>query len=44
MVRGTLRANGQPLQQGDALRLDDEPALVLEDGTDDEVLVFDLAR
>ncbi len=43
LVRGTLRVNGQSLQGGDALRLDGEARLVLEDGQDAEVLVFDLA-
>jgi redox-sensitive bicupin YhaK (pirin superfamily) len=43
LARGALRVNGQALQAGDALRLDGEPALVLEDGAAAEVLVFDLA-
>ncbi|MCZ8110514.1 MAG: pirin family protein [Betaproteobacteria bacterium] len=43
LARGTLRVNGQALQAGDALRLDGEAALVLEDGAAAEVLVFDLA-
>ncbi len=43
LVRGTLRVNGQALQSGDAVRLDQESQLVLEDGDNAEVLVFDLA-
>ncbi|MDP3085547.1 MAG: pirin family protein [Rubrivivax sp.] len=44
LVRGALQVNGQPLQAGDAARLDGESALRLEAGVDAEVLVFDLAR
>ena len=43
LARGSLRVNGQALRAGDALRLDGEDRLVLEDGKDAEVLVFDLA-
>ncbi len=43
LARGALSVNGLALQAGDALRLDGEPALVLEDGAAAEVLVFDLA-
>ena len=43
LVRGILRVNDQPLQAGDALRLDGQSRLVLEGGQDAEVLVFDLA-
>ena len=43
LVRGSLRANGQLLRSGDAARIEHEPALVLHDGEDAEVLVFDLA-
>jgi redox-sensitive bicupin YhaK (pirin superfamily) len=43
VARGTLQVAGQALQAGDALRLDAEPALVLEGGKAAEVLVFDLA-
>ncbi len=42
LVRGTLRVNGQLLQGGDALTLSQEPLLVLDEGQDSEVLVFDL--
>jgi redox-sensitive bicupin YhaK (pirin superfamily) len=43
LVRGALRVNDQPLQAGDAARLDQATRLVLEAGQDAEVLVFDLA-
>ena len=43
LVRGQLRVNGQELQGGDALMLQDESQLQLSDGQDAEVLVFDLA-
>jgi hypothetical protein len=44
LVRGELTVNGQSLSAGDALALRDEPGVVLEQGRDAEVLVFDLAR
>jgi quercetin 2,3-dioxygenase len=44
VARGALVANGLPLAAGDAMRLDDEPALALEHGQGAEVLLFDLAR
>ena len=43
VLRGSLVANGQRLQAGDALRIEQESKLVLTDGADAEVLVFDLA-
>ena len=42
LVRGSLRVNGQYLQAGDALTLSQEQRLVLDEGQDSEVLVFDL--
>jgi quercetin 2,3-dioxygenase len=42
LARGRLRVNGQALEAGDALKLRDEDTLVLEDGHQAEVLVFDL--
>jgi redox-sensitive bicupin YhaK (pirin superfamily) len=42
LVRGGLLVNGQPLRAGDALRFKDEPRIVIEQGRDAEVLVFDL--
>ncbi len=44
LARGSLRVNDHELKAGDALRLENEPGLVLEGGQDAEVLVFDLAR
>jgi redox-sensitive bicupin YhaK (pirin superfamily) len=43
VARGTLVANGQPLNAGDALVLEGESRLILDQGRDAEVLVFDLA-
>ena len=43
VARGSVRANGQALATGDALRLDRESHLVLDHGQGAEVLVFDLA-
>jgi redox-sensitive bicupin YhaK (pirin superfamily) len=42
VVRGSVSVNGQPLQGGDALRLENEPALWIDHGVDAELLVFDL--
>ena len=44
VVRGMARVNGQALQPGDAVTLDGESRLVLDEGRDAEVLVFDVAR
>ena len=43
LVRGQLSVNGQLLVGGDAAKLSGESRLVLADGQDAEVLVFDLA-
>jgi redox-sensitive bicupin YhaK (pirin superfamily) len=43
LVRGSVQANGHALQAGDALLLEHESAVVLAQGVDAEVLVFDLA-
>jgi len=43
LVRGELQVNGQPLKAGDALQLESESRLLLANGKDAEVLVFDLA-
>jgi redox-sensitive bicupin YhaK (pirin superfamily) len=43
LIQGTLVAQGQQLQAGDALMLEGESLLTLEYGVDAEVLVFDLA-
>ena len=42
VARGTIQANGTPLNAGDALKLKDEGTLVLKDGVQAEVIVFDL--
>ncbi len=43
LVRGELQVNGQALKAGDALMLESENRLLLANGKDAEVLVFDLA-
>ena len=43
LVRGRLQVNGQTLHSGDAAMLQAESSLVLSQGQDAEVLVFDLA-
>ena len=43
LVRGVLDVNGQHLEAGDALLLEDENGITLSKGSDAEVLVFDLA-
>ncbi|WP_202843455.1 pirin family protein [Luteimonas saliphila] len=42
VARGSLIANGTPLEAGDALKFTNEAAVVLEGGTNAEVLLFDL--
>jgi redox-sensitive bicupin YhaK (pirin superfamily) len=43
LVSGTLEVNGQRLDAGDALMLDNESRIAVAKGHDAEVLVFDLA-
>ncbi len=43
LVRGELQVNGQPLNAGDAFKLEAESRLQLSHGKTAEVLVFDLA-
>ena len=43
LVRGQLTVNGETLHTGDALAIAEESRLVLSQGVDAEVLVFDLA-
>ncbi|HET8695050.1 MAG TPA: pirin family protein [Aquabacterium sp.] len=43
VARGVVTVNGQVLQQGDAVFLEDEAQLVIESGKQAEVLFFDLA-
>ena len=42
VVRGSVVVNGQPLQGGDALRIENETELAIDRGADAELLVFDL--
>jgi redox-sensitive bicupin YhaK (pirin superfamily) len=42
VARGNLLVNGQPLEQGDAAQLLQEDSVVLSDGKDAEILLFDL--
>ena len=44
VARGSVRINGQPLDAGDAVQFDGETRLVIDQGRQAEVLVFDLAR
>ena len=44
LVRGAARVNGQPLTSGDAVTLDGETTLTIDQGHSAEVIVFDLAR
>jgi len=43
LIRGALDVNGQRLETGDALLLENESAITVSNGRDAEVLVFDLA-
>lgn len=43
VARGEARVNGERLGAGDALKLEGESAVRIEDGSDAELLVFDLA-
>ena len=43
LIRGALEVNGQRLDAGDALKIAGERSLVLANGADAEVLVFDLS-
>lgn len=44
VARGTVVVNGQALQTGDALKLEGEAALTIEQGQQAEVLFFDLGH
>jgi redox-sensitive bicupin YhaK (pirin superfamily) len=44
LVRGRVHVNGEPLAAGDAAKLVGESRLVIDQGHDAEVIVFDLAR
>jgi hypothetical protein len=43
VARGKIDVNGQRLEAGDAAKLADAPEVVLENGREAEVLLFDLA-
>lgn len=43
MARGSATVNGRPLRAGDALQVDSESNIEIEDGSKAEVLLFDLA-
>jgi len=43
VIRGTVKVNGEQLAAGDAIKVAREASVRLEDGTDAEVLLFDLA-
>jgi quercetin 2,3-dioxygenase len=43
IARGTANVNGQMLGAGDALKIDSEPEVVIKDGDNAEVLLFDLS-
>ena len=42
LIRGTLSANGVALKGGDALKITDEKAIVVDAAHDAEFLLFDL--
>ena len=42
VARGAVTVNGQPLGSGDALKADGESEVVIEQGDNAEVLLFDL--
>jgi quercetin 2,3-dioxygenase len=44
LVRGSLTINGQALSAGDALLIEDESQLVIANGNQAEVLIFDLSH
>ena len=42
VIRGAVKVNGTPLNDGDGARVRNEQSLVFSDGRDAEILVFDL--
>jgi quercetin 2,3-dioxygenase len=42
LARGSISVNGQRLNAGDGVLLRDETTVSISDGTDAEILVFDL--
>ena len=43
LIKGSLHVNGTLLSSGDALLLENESGLLISNGKDAEVLVFDLS-
>ena len=44
LVKGSLQINGIPLSSGDALLIETEPDLLISDGNNAEVIIFDLSH
>ena len=44
LVKGSLQINGIPMSSGDALMIDGEGSLLISDGKDAEVMIFDLSH
>jgi redox-sensitive bicupin YhaK (pirin superfamily) len=44
LVKGSLQINGIPLSSGDALLIENEAELLISDGNDAEVIIFDLSH
>ena len=42
VARGSLTVNGQQLQAGDAVKIVNEPDIIVSDANDAEILLFDL--
>ena len=44
LVKGSLHLNGEPLSGGDALLVENESELLISDGKNAEVIIFDLSH
>jgi redox-sensitive bicupin YhaK (pirin superfamily) len=44
IARGEIRINGKDLMAGDALKIRDESAVLIDAGRDAEILLFDLPK
>jgi redox-sensitive bicupin YhaK (pirin superfamily) len=44
LVKGSLKINGIPLSSGDALLIENETELLISEGNDAEVIIFDLSH
>jgi redox-sensitive bicupin YhaK (pirin superfamily) len=42
VARGIVALNGSEMREGDGAAIEDEPTVVIEAGTDGEILIFDL--